>query len=328
MTERIFVVICALALDAIIGDPHISWHPVRLIGRLIAFFENMLTRLFGLSEEREADRGKKLSAGVLLAFSVIFISVIVPVFLLYLAYTVHPYLKTALEIIMCYFLLAMRSLKTESMKVYYALKDGDTEKAKKELSMIVGRDTQPLTAEGIARAAVETVAENTSDGVIAPLFYIFIFGAAGGFFYKAVNTLDSMTGYKNDKYIYFGRASAYADDVLNIIPSRLSAVFMLISAFILRLDHKNALRIFMRDRRRHSSPNSAMTESVCAGALDIELGGDNYYFGRLCHKPVIGDSIRSIEPEDIKRACNMLYISVLCALAFGIAVTLFFWRVI
>lgn len=328
MTERVIVVVTAFLLDIILGDPQSCLHPIRVIGSLIAVTEKTLTHILKLSEEREADRGRKLFAGVLLLSITVFISVFVPAVILHIAGRIAPYLKIIAEIIMCYSLLAMKSLKTESMKVYHALRNGNIELAKRELSMIVGRDTQGLSAEGITKAAVETVAENTSDGVIAPLFYIFIFGAAGGFLYKAVNTLDSMTGYKNDRYIYLGRASAYADDMLNFIPSRLSAMFMLISAFILRLDFKNALCIFLRDRRRHSSPNSAMTESVCAGALSVALGGDSFYFGRLCHKPIIGDNIRSIEPEDIKRANNLLYASSLCALLFGVAVVMTLGRVI
>ena len=224
---------------------------------------------------------------------------------------------------MCYQILAVKSLKTESMKVYYALKNEGVPQARQAVSMIVGRDTSQLDEHGITRAAVETVAENTSDGVVAPLFYMMFFGAVGGFVYKAVNTMDSMIGYKNDKYLHFGRFAAKMDDVVNLIPARAGGCLMVAAAGIAQLAEKcmgrnkdlshysmgNAWKIFLRDRMKHSSPNSAQTESACAGALKVSLSGDNYYFGRLVHKPQIGDSIRELEIEDIKRSNILLYIT-------------------
>ena len=228
------------------------------------------------------------------------------------------------ESVMCYQILAVKSLRVESMKVYTALKQDGLPAARTAVSMIVGRDTAQLDEHGIVRAAVETVAENTSDGVIAPLFYMFFFGAAGGFIYKAVNTMDSMIGYKNDKYLYFGRFAAKLDDVLNFIPSRIGGVLMVLSAGIASLAEKNgekhysmknAWKIFLRDRKKHSSPNSAQTEAACAGALMVALSGDNYYFGKLVKKPQIGDAVRPLEAEDIKRSHVLLYISAFLMVA-------------
>ena len=184
--------------------------------------------------------------------------------------------------------------------------------------MIVGRDTKALDQKGITKAAVETVAENASDGVIAPLFFLFCFGVQGGLVYKAVNTMDSMVGYCNDTYRYLGTAAAKLDDVLNYIPARLSAVFMLVSAFFLRMDYKNGIRIYRRDRYHHKSPNSAQTEAVCAGVLNVELAGDAWYFGKLVKKPTIGDDNREIESQDIKRANLLMYGTSFCTLCLGI----------
>ena len=254
-----------------------------------------------------------------MAVLVLFISTAVPIVLLKAAKWIHPYLALVLEIIMCYQLLAARSLRDESMKVYHALHQHDIEGARKAVSMIVGRDTQRLDAAGIAKAAVETVAENASDGVIAPMIFIAIGGAPLGFFYKAVNTMDSMVGYKNGKYLYFGRAAAKLDDVLNYIPARLSAWLMIAGAWLIGMDGKNAKKIYLRDRRKHASPNSAQTEAVMAGALDIRLAGDAWYFGELHKKPYIGDPIRKVEIEDIIRSHKLMYAgTVLSLVVFGL----------
>ena len=248
---------------------------------------------------------------------------IVTVSILVVGYHINMILGCVIETIMCYQILAVKSLKVESMKVYYALDKEGLQQARNAVAMIVGRDTKQLDEHSVVRAAVETVAENTSDGVIAPLFYMMLFGAVGGFVYKAVNTMDSMIGYKNDKYLYFGRFAAKLDDVVNFIPARIGGCLMVVSAGIAQLAEKcmgrnkdlshysmgNAWKIFLRDRMKHSSPNSAQTESACAGALKVSLSGDNYYFGRLVHKPQIGDSIRELEIEDIKRSNILLYIT-------------------
>ena len=217
-------------------------------------------------------------------------------------------------------MLAGKSLKTESMKVYKAFENNDTEGARKAVSMIVGRDTQSLTKEGIIKAAVETVAENSSDGVIAPLIYMLIFGPVGGVVYKAVNTMDSMIGYVEEKYFYIGKFAAKLDDVLNYIPARVSGILVIISAFVLRYDYKNAFRIFKRDRRKHASPNSAQTESAMAGALGVQLAGDATYFGVVHKKPYIGDKNREIENEDIKRANDIMYTMTIICLIVGLVI--------
>lgn len=307
MQDRIIIIAIAFVLDLLIGDPAWLWHPVRGIGWLIAHVDKLLCKIFRLGNERESDKFKKLTSGVILVIAVVTISLSVQALILYAAWRIDPLLRTIVECIMCYQMLAMKSLMGESMKVYRALRDKDVGMARNAVSMIVGRDTASLDEQGIVRAAVETVAENTSDGVVAPMIYMVMFGALGGCFYKAVNTLDSMVGYKNDRYIYLGRAAAKLDDILNFIPSRVSAIFMLIAAFIIKLDVKAAWRIFKRDRFNHASPNSAQTEAICAGALSVQLAGDTYYFGELYKKPTIGDGIRDIETEDIKRVNRLMY---------------------
>lgn len=252
--------------------------------------------------------------GVLLVLIVVGISTAVPALILYVAYGYAWRLGMVIESFMCYQILATKSLKVESDRVYRALKAEGLEQARKAVSMIVGRDTQNLTEEGVTKAAVETVAENTSDGIIAPLFYMMIGGAVLGFSYKAVNTMDSMVGYKNDRYLYFGTAAAKLDDVVNYIPARLSAWCMILSAGVTGMDWKNAGFIYLRDRFNHKSPNAAQTESVMAGALDVQLAGNAWYFGRLYEKPTIGDPIRKIEAEDIQRAHKLLYVTAILAL--------------
>lgn len=312
----VYGVLLGFILDAILGDPYALPHPVRWIGSFISFQEKYI---------RQKLNGKMLIVGGLfITILTVGASAVIPAVLLYFAYGVNRYVGIGLEGVLCFYMLALRSLKKESMKVYAALAKNDTEGARKAVSGIVGRDTLYLDKSGITKAAVETVAENTSDGVVAPLFYMLIFGAVGGCVYKAVNTLDSMLGYRDENYIYIGKIPAILDDILNLIPSRISALLMIFAAFILRYDCKNALRIFKRDRYEHKSPNSAQTESVCAGALDIRLAGDAYYFGKLCKKPYIGDNIREIEAEDIVRANRLMYAAALTALAAGIIIRLVF----
>ncbi len=292
-------------LDALIGDPHSLPHPIRLIGRLISALEKLVRSHF-----------KDLTAGgVFLALTVLVLSAGIPLVLLVLCYSANVWLGVFIESVMCFYMLAARSLYNESMKVYRA---PDTEAARKAVSMIVGRDTASLDRSGIIRAAVETVAENTSDGVTAPIFYMAFFGAVGGFFYKAANTMDSMIGYKNEKYEKLGKFAARLDDVLNYIPSRLTALMMISASFLLGYDGKDAWKIWRRDRRKHASPNSAQTESVCAGALRVRLAGDAWYFGELHKKEYIGEDLRPIENEDIRRANKLMYVtSIIILLIFA-----------
>lgn len=295
LTSSISIVL-GFILDLIFGDPYWMPHPVRFIGNGIAFLE------------KKWNKGEhKLLKGTLLVICMMLITGGLTVIVLYIAYRIHVICGVVIESIMCYQVLAAKCLKQESMKVAEALDQQDVEQARTAVSMIVGRDTSVLDEKGIIKAAVETVAENTSDGEIAPLCYLCLFGAVGGMVYKCINTCDSMIGYKNDRYLYFGRFGAKLDDVVNYIPSRLSALLMILAAFITGLDEKNAWKIFRRDSRKHASPNSAQTESACAGALNLQLAGDAVYFGKVVKKPYIGDPNREIEVKDIQRANVLLY---------------------
>lgn len=300
--------------DFLFGDPVWLYHPVRVIGNLISFGEKILRKWTGKSSP-----GKQLAAGTILWFLVTGGSFAIPFTVLWAAHRIHPALRFVIESFWCYQILAARCLVKESGKVYDRLKENDLPGARKAVSMIVGRDTENLTYEGVTKAAVETVAENTSDGVTAPLLFLILGGAPLGFLYKAVNTMDSMLGYKNEKYLYFGRFPAKMDDVFNYIPARLTALFMTGAAFLTGMDGKNAWKIWRRDRRKHASPNSAQTESVCAGALRVRLAGDAVYFGKLHKKEYLGDALRPIEAEDIRRAGKLMYVTAfLMLLVFGV----------
>lgn len=295
--------ILGFLIDLLLGDPRWLYHPVRIIGNGISLLEKILRRMFPKTP------GGEKTAGFFLVLLICIGSGGVPFLLLYLAYHIHTFLGIALETFMCYQMLAVKSLKAESMRVYEALKKPDLPGARTAVSMIVGRDTRSLSAAGVTKAAVETIAENTSDGIIAPLFYMAIGGPALMFLYKGINTMDSMVGYKNEKYLHFGRYAAKLDDIANYIPARISAWLMILASFFAGFDWKNAKKIFLRDRYNHASPNSAQTEAVMAGALDIQLAGNAFYFGKLYEKPTIGDAVREVETEDIKRANRLLYAS-------------------
>lgn len=303
MNDRIIALGAGYLLDLMIGDPRWLYHPIILIGRLIAFLEKGIRRIFPKTQAGE------LAGGFLEVLLVCAFSGGIPLAVLGFLYRRLHWAGLALEIFWCYQLLAAKSLKTESMKVYDRLKNGTIQEARYAVSMIVGRDTQSLTEEGVTKAAVETVAENTSDGVIAPMFYMALGGVPLMFLYKGINTMDSMLGYKNDKYLYFGRCAARLDDAANYLPARISAWIMILAAFLTGMDGKNAAKIYRRDRRNHASPNSAQTESVMAGALRVQLAGNAWYFGKLYEKPTIGDALRPVEPEDIPRANRLLYAS-------------------
>ena len=302
------------ALDFVIGDPIWLPHPVMAIGKLISFFDRKLR--IGNGDKRDLFRGRATAA------CVASISVLTPAAVLAGAYMISKYVYFAVECVMCWQLIAARQLSREANGVRKKLEAGDLSAARKALSNIVGRDTDVLDDKGICRAAVETVAENASDGVIAPLTWMLLFGALGGFFYKSVNTMDSMIGYKNEKYLYFGRAAAKTDDFVNFIPSRLCAAFMIAVCPAIGLDAKNALRIFKRDRFKHASPNSAQTESVVAGALGVRLAGDAVYGGKVIKKEYIGDAQREIEPKDIARASRLMYGAALLTLFLILAIRL------
>lgn len=332
MKIHLMAILTGFLLDLLLGDPYRLPHPVRAIGSLVGRLEPALRRLGeGHGSEgsvsggavNECDTKRELSAGRWLVFTVLLITGVVSGGIRIAAGMAGDGVFYVAEAILSYYLLAARSLCDESMKVHRSLKSGDVEGARQNVSMIVGRDTAALSDKEITKAAVETVAENTSDGVIAPLFYLAVGGPVLGWIYKAVNTMDSMVGYKNERYLYFGRAAARLDDLLNLIPARLSAFLMIVSAAILRMDFKNAIMIYRRDRRNHKSPNSAHTEAVCAGALRIQLAGDAWYFGALCKKQYIGDALREVEYEDIRRANRLMYMTtVLCLLLITTAAVL------
>lgn len=390
--NRIIVLFIAAAVDLLIGDPHGLWHPVQGIGSLISVSERSLRSLFAVPPRQDGAAGEGVKireriAGILMVFLVLLMSTAAVLFLLKVCGRFHLYLRLLAEGILCGRLLALRSLGEAGFSVRDPLLQNDIEGARKAVSMIVGRDTDRLDEEGIARAAVETVAENTSDGVTAPLFYMILFGGIGGIFYKAVNTMDSMTGYKNARYRYFGTAAARLDDVMNFIPARLTALIMILACYlpgketafistqdppkeskeskepkepeeskgpkepkesrepesaetagkkaaakggslerdscsrcVLLPDGAEAFRIWRRDRLKSPSPNSAQTESVCAGALHLRLLGDTWYFGELHHKQEIGDGGRKTEPADITRTVRLMNRTAFLMFAAGIAV--------
>lgn len=336
-------------LDCIFGDPHSMPHPVRLIGRLIAALEKKLRPEKKEGGERKTVR--ELFAGSVLVLLVLAASGGLAFGIRFAAYRISVLLGIVTDGVLFYYCIAPRSLYQESMAVYEALPEKETDcppdafwndkvsemqgvtsggglaEARRRLSMIVGRDTEALSREGIIKAAVETVAENTSDGVTAPMLYMALGGPALCFCYKAVNTMDSMLGYHNDTYEYFGKMAARMDDVWNYVPSRLTAYAMLLGALLTSMDVKGGLRIYKRDRRNHKSPNSAQTESVCAGVLGVQLAGDASYFGKIVQKPSIGDAVRAVEREDIRRANHLMYAAAVIVLlaAMELRILWYFW---
>lgn len=304
----LLALVLGFGIDLLVGDPHSITHPVIFIGKLISAMEKLVRKIFP-----KTVKGENFAGGVLWLV-VVAVSTAVPALLLWLCYRISVWLGLAIESIMCWQILATKSLKDESMKVYHALQTGDIEKSRYAVSMIVGRDTARLDDKAVARAAVETVAENTSDGIVAPMLFLAIGGAPLGFFYKAVNTMDSMLGYVELPYKNIGLVPAKMDDVMNYIPARLSALVMLAAGWFLKLNVINGIKIFKRDRFNHASPNSAQTESVCAGLLGLRLAGDAWYHGELHKKKFIGDALREIEYEDIKHACRLLYITAALSL--------------
>ncbi|MDT3844880.1 MAG: adenosylcobinamide-phosphate synthase CbiB [Bacillota bacterium] len=303
--------LCAgFLLDLVVGDPQWIPHPVRLIGSWITFTERWIRAAFPKTPKGELIGGCLFTAIVMLTSGLGAAAVtMLPVMLLLQFGFATASMAAAfiLETVSVCYAVAVRSMRTESMKVQRALEEEDLFRARSAVSMIVGRDTENLTKEGVAKAAVETVAEGTSDGIVSPLFWIALFGPVGGWIYKAVNTMDSMVGYRNDRYLYFGRCAARTDDVFNYIPSRIAAVLMIAAAGFLGLDSAEAYHIWKRDHRNHKSPNSAQTESACAGALGLRLAGDAWYFGKKMEKPFIGDEKKKTEPSDITEANRLMY---------------------
>lgn len=305
--NHFLALLLGFCVDLILGDPRWLPHPVQGMGWLIGKLEPPLRAAFPKNEKGE------LHAGICLVVLVVGLTGLSTGLVLWLAYLLHPVVGFVIEVVICWQILATRSLRTESMKVVCALEHGSLDDGRRAVSMIVGRDTEQLSEEEVLAAAVETVAENASDGILAPLLWAAVLGPVGGMCYKAVNTMDSMVGYKNDRYLYFGRAAALFDDVCNFLPARISGLLMCLAAY-LGFDGKSAFRIFFRDRKNHKSPNSAHTEAACAGALGLRLGGTHLYFGKPVEKPTIGDPLRSICREDVKRANDLALISAVLAL--------------
>ena len=305
----LYAMLIGFGMDLLLGDPRGMPHPVIWIGRLISALEPYLRAIFPRTPE-----GERRAGGVLWLLTAA-VSAALPALVLWVCALISPWLRLAAESVMCWQILAVKSLRTESMKVCAALETGDLEASRRAVSMIVGRDTARLDRDGVTRAAVETVAENTSDGVVAPMVFLALGGAPLGFFYKAVNTMDSMLGYVEKPYKDIGLVPAKMDDLFNLIPARLSALLMLAAGALLGMDVKNGWRIFRRDRCRHASPNSAQTESVCAGLLGLRLAGDASYHGQLHRTPFIGDPLRPVEHRDIPRACRLMFGAALLGMA-------------
>lgn len=300
--------LCGFVIDLLLGDPAWMPHPVVFMGRCISALEKLLRRIFPKTPKGE------LAGGVILAAVLPLGTLALTGLCVWGLGLIHPALSFALQVLWCWQALAAKGLRQESDNVRRALVTGTLDDARKAVSRIVGRDTAALSREGVIRAAVETVAENFSDGVVAPLFWMLLGGAPLALAYKAVNTMDSMVGYKNDRYLYFGRAAAKLDDAANWLPSRLAALLLVAAAPLTGQNAGRAFAIWRRDRRKHASPNSAQTESAMAGALGVRLAGPASYFGKIHQKPWIGDDTRPIEPEDITRAGRMLYAGSVLAL--------------
>lgn len=308
-----YQLIVAFILDIIFGDPYWLYHPIRLIGKLISLTEKFLRSVFPKTK-----KGERI-AGAFLLVIVVGVTFAVSFFILFGLGKIHPWVRYVVETFWMYQILAMKCLRVESKKVYDAIKQKDLPLSRKMISYLVGRDTSNLSYKEIVKATVETVAENTTDGVLAPMIFMAIGGAPLGFAYKAVNTLDSMVGYKNDKYRYFGTCSAIFDDIVNFIPARIAGVLMILAAFICGYDGKGAARIFIRDRKKHLSPNSAQTESACAGALGLQLGGTHDYFGKPVEKPTIGDPVKPVKAKHILDSHRLMYgTAILCMILLNV----------
>ena len=307
---------CGFALDALLGDPYSMPHPVRLMGFAISRLEPVLRKAFPKTRAGEHAAGAALVA-VVAGGSYVATSLV-----LRAARSASPALGFAVKTLLCYQAIAARQLGVEALKVRDALEREGVEAGRAAVSMIVGRDTQDLDKAGIVRATVEAVAENASDGVVAPLLYLALGGAPAGMLYKAVSTMDSMVGYKNERYHHFGTAAARADDALNYIPARVTALLMCLVAPVVGLDGKGAWRILRRDRRRHASPNAGHPEAACAGALGVQLAGPASYFGKVHNKPTIGDDLRPVETDDISRSTQLLAATSVAALVLSAGLSL------
>lgn len=305
-------------LDLLIGDPNNPFHPVRGIGLLASKLETIFRKLL---------KNSLKIAGLIVWMITIVLTFAITYGIIFVCMKINKYLGIIVQGIIIYFCISAKGLVVEGYKVIKYLNEGNIEKSRKQLSYIVGRDTESLDSKGITRAVIETIAENMSDGVIAPILFAGVFGAAGSMAYKAVNTMDSMFGYKNEKYIKFGYFPAKLDDLFNYIPARVTGILIIISSFFLKRDYKNSFKIYKRDRYNHTSPNSAHPEAAMAGALDIQLGGANYYFGKIVEKPVIGDKIKEIEINDVKKTAEILYLSTVMGFILMVIIKFIIYRI-
>ncbi len=305
---NVIATLIAVVLDNVIGDPEFLYHPVQLYGKIISFLDRHLYK------EHDCNVMKILK-GFLLAFLVIMFAAVSSFLILFASYRINFYLGFIVQIIFSAWCIACKSLRKEAMAVYRCLKEKTLKESRAQVSRIVGRDPERLDYEGVVKACIETVAESTTDGIISPMFYLFIGGPVLGFVFKAASTMDSMIAYKNDRYIFFGRTAARLDDSLNFFPARIAALLMIVANFVYSIFHgsevdfRNCVKIFRRDRFNHASPNSAQTESVMAGALNLQLAGDAYYGGILEHKKTIGDRIKSPQADNIKTACRLCFLT-------------------
>ena len=286
----------AYVLDLIFGDPQNVVHPVQVIGKTISAGEKVLLR-----------KKYKFLAGAVLNIFTVSITYT-------LMYLISKSVKISvffmiIEIYLMYTIFSINSLAREGNRVYRILKEGDIERARKDLSYLVSRDTETMDEKMIIRSTMETISENTVDGIVAPMFYMFLGGMPLAMAYKAINTLDSMVGYKNEKYMDFGKFSAKVDDAANFIPARITGILIVLASMILGYDYKNSLKIFLRDRKNHSSPNSAHSEASVAGALGVQFGGKVSYFGKEIDKPTIGDKTKEFELEDIRKNIRIMYVT-------------------
>ena len=292
----------AYVLDLIFGDPQNIIHPVQVIGKMISSGEKFL-----LGENSSLSRKYKFFAGMILNITVI--SLTYGITYLIRRTSENSIILTVAEIYLMYTVFSINSLAREGNRVYNILKEGNIERARKDLSYLVSRDTGTMDEKMIIRSTMETISENTVDGIVAPMLYMFLGGLPLSMTYKAINTFDSMVGYKNEKYMDFGKFSAKLDDVANFIPARITGILIVIASMILGYDYKNSLKIFIRDRKNHSSPNSGHAEAGVAGALGVQFGGRVSYFGKEVDKPVIGDKIKDFELEDIKKNIKIMYVA-------------------
>jgi len=296
-----YILPAAFVLDLILGDPQSLPHPVRWMGKAIEAFEPFFRKI----------NCRLVISGALFTSFHVLITGVSALLILHAAHWIHPLVKNCFEIILIYFCISVRSLEDAAMEIHRYLLGNRLKEARKKIALIVGRDVENYEQEGISRAAVETVAENLVDGVIAPLFFAAIGGAPLAMVYKMVNTLDSMIGYKNEKYMFFGKASARLDDILNYIPSRVSVPIISLATQILSGKGRRSLETAVTEGTNHSSPNAGYPEAAFAGALAVKLNGPNYYNGQLVHKPYIGIRFGKTVPEDIKKACQIMMLSSL-----------------